>query len=123
MVNPVQPNTPGATIMPLNTFPGQKMERSKELPRPVVDRKQEVGSAREEISREEVEKAIDKINRLMGIIEKRLEFSIHDGSHRVMVKVVDKETGKVLDEVPPKKILDMLSSFNEMAGLLLDKRL
>ena len=121
MINPIQPNSQSTTI-PLNAFPGQKLERSQETPRPVVDRKQETPSAREEIPREQVEKAAEKLNRLMGIIDKRLEFSVHERSHRVIVKIIDQGNGEVLNEIPPKQVLDMLSSFTDMIGLMVDKR-
>ena len=121
MLNPIQPNTQ-STMIPLDAFPGQKLERSQETPRPVVDRKQETPSAREEIPREQVEKAAEKLNRLMGIIDKRLEFSVHERSHRVIVKIIDQGTGEVLNEIPPKRVLDMLSSFIDMIGLMVDKR-
>lgn len=121
MINPIQPNTQSTTI-PLDAFPGQKLERSQETPRPVVDRKQETPSAREEIPREQVEKAAEKLNRLMGIIDKRLEFRVHERSHRVIVKIIDQGTGEVLNEIPPKRVLDMLSSFIDMVGLMVDKR-
>lgn len=120
-VNPVQPNSQ-STVLPADAFPGQKLERTQEAPRPVVQRKGEVASAREEVPREEVEKAAEKLNRLMGIVDKRLEFRVHEKSHRVMVKIVDQETGDVLDEIPPERILDILSSFSQLAGLLVDKR-
>ena len=121
MLNPIQPNTQ-STMIPLDAFPGQKLERSQETPRPVVDRKQETPSAREEIPREQVEKAAEKLNRLMGIIDKRLEFRVHERSHRVIVKIIDQGNGEVLNEIPPKQVLDMLSSFIDMVGLMVDKR-
>lgn len=124
MANPIQPiqaNTQ-STQIPLDTFPGQKLDRSQGIPRPVVERKQEIPSAREEIPREEVEKATEKLNRLMGIIDKRLEFSVSEKSKRVSVKVIDQATSEVLNEIPPKRVLEMLSSFSEMVGLLVDKR-
>ena len=121
MPNPIQPNTQSTTI-PMDAFPGQKLERSQETPRKVVDRKQEIPSAREEIPREVVEKATEKLNRLMGIIDKRLEFRFDEKSERVVVKIIDQQNGEVLDEIPSQRALDILNSFSEMIGLLLDKR-
>ncbi len=122
MVTPVQPGGQ-MPVIPVDTFAGQKMERGQEeMPRMVVEKKENVTSAREEIPREEVERATEKLNRLMGLIERRLKFEIHDKSHRVMVKIIDEKSGEVLREVPPKKILDMLSSFAEFVGVLVDKK-
>ena len=121
MPNPIQPNTQSTTI-PMDAFPGQKLERSQETPRKIVDRKQEIPSAREEIPREEVEKAVEKLNRLMGIIDKRYEFSIHEKSQRLSVKIVDQQSGEIIDEIPSQRALEILDSFSQIAGLLFDKR-
>ncbi|KGK90348.1 flagellar protein FlaG [Desulfosporosinus sp. HMP52] len=120
MINPIQPNTQ-TTMIPMDAFSGQKLERSQDTPRNVVDRKKETSSAREEIPREEVEKATEKLNRLMGIINKRYEFSIHESSQRLTVRIVDQDSGEIIDEVPSKRMLELLESFNEMAGLLFDR--
>lgn len=120
MINPIQPNTQ-STMIPMDTFPGQKMDRSLETSRKVIDRKGEIPSAREEIPREEVEKATDKLNRLMGIINKRLEFSIHDESDRFMVRIIDQPSGDILDEISPERVLGILGSFTQVAGLLVDE--
>ncbi|HWQ43599.1 MAG TPA: flagellar protein FlaG [Desulfosporosinus sp.] len=121
MINLIQPNTQTTTI-PVDTFPGQKQERSQDTPLKVVDRKQEVPSAREEIPREEVEKTVEKLNRLMGIIDKRYEYSVHEESHRLIVKIIDQNNGEVLAEIPSKRAMEILDSFTQMAGLFFDKR-
>lgn len=119
----------GNSVQPLNlTTPissevivPKRLEQTQGLPQQIVERKREVVTPAEEVPREDVEKATEKLNRLMGIIDKRLEFRIHEQSHRVMVKVIDQETGDVLDEIPPKRILDILSSFSQVAGIMVDK--
>ena len=121
MLNPIQPNTQSTTI-PANAFPGQKLEGSQDTPLKVIDRKQEIPSAREEIPREEVEKTTEKLNRLMGIIDKRLEFRVDEKSQKTVVKIIDQQNGDVLDEIPSQRALDILNSFSNMIGLLLDKR-
>ena len=50
-------------------------------------------------------------------------FGIHDATNRVTIKIVDKDTKKVLKEYPPEKTLDMIAKVWEMAGLLVDKKL
>ena len=121
MLTPIQPNT-NTTHIPADTFSGQKTERSQDTPIKVVDRKKEIPSAREEIPREEVEKAAEKLNRLMGIIDRRLQFSVSEKLKRVIVKVIDQSTGEVIKEIPSKKVIEMLESFSDMVGLLLDKK-
>lgn len=120
MINPIQPTTQ-STMIPMDAFPGQKLDRSLETPRKVIDRKGEIPSAREEIPREEVEKAAEKLNRLMGIIDKRLEFSVHDEAEHFLVKIIDQPSGEELGEITPQRALDILDSFNQVAGLVFDE--
>jgi len=121
MVQSIQPNTQSTTIT-VEAFAGHKVDRSQAAPLKVVESKKEAPSAREEIPREEVEKGVEKLNRLMGIIDKRYEYSIHENSHRLSVKIVDQLSGEVLAEIPSKRALDILDSFSQMAGLFFDKR-
>ena len=39
-----------------------------------------------------------------------------------MIKSVDKETKKVIKELPPEKTLDMIAKVWDMAGILVDER-
>lgn len=120
MINPIQPNTQ-STLIPMDAFPGQKLDRSLETPRKVIDRKAEIPSAREEIPREEVERAAEKLNRLMGIIDKPLEFEPQVEGEGFYVKIIDQPSGKVLSEISPQRTLDILGSFTQTAGLLFDE--
>jgi flagellar protein FlaG len=122
MVNPVTMPAQ-APIASTDNFKAQDIERRQEgLPRKAIEQKENITSAREEIPREEVEKATEKLNRLLGLFEKRMKFEIHEDSNRIMVKIIDKKTDEVLNEIPPEKILDMLSSFSDYVGLILDKK-
>jgi flagellar protein FlaG len=120
MINNVQPITQ-STLIPLDAFPGQKQERSQDMPRKVVDRKPETPLAREEIPREQVEKAAEKLNRLMGIIDKNIEFRICGESQNFMVNIIDQQSGEIIHEVPPERVVDIFGSFSQIAGLLFDK--
>ncbi|WP_339267539.1 flagellar protein FlaG [Paenibacillus sp. FSL R5-0470] len=51
-----------------------------------------------------------------------LEISIHEKTHALMVKVMNKETGELIREVPPEKTLDLVASMMEIAGILIDER-
>lgn len=56
------------------------------------------------------------------LTDTRFEFSIHEGTEAVMVKVIDTETDEIIREIPPEKILDMVAKMWELAGILVDKR-
>ena len=40
-----------------------------------------------------------------------------------MVKVINEETGEIIREIPPEKILDMVAKMWELAGILVDRKI
>jgi flagellar protein FlaG len=67
--------------------------------------------------------AIEHANQTLKGADKRFEFSIHEGTKEIMVKVINDETEEVIREIPPEKILDMVAMMWEMAGLLVDRKI
>ena len=55
--------------------------------------------------------------------ETTLDISIHEKTNQIMVKVLNKETGELIREVPPEKIVNLVASMMEMAGIIIDKKL
>lgn len=54
--------------------------------------------------------------------ETMLDVSMHEETHSIMVKVLNKETGEVIREVPSEKTLDLVANMMQIAGILIDKR-
>ena len=69
---------------------------------------------------EALKKAVDTINKKMS--NSVAQFGIHDATNRVTIKIVDKETKKVIKEFPPEETLDMIAKAWELAGLLVDEK-
>lgn len=63
---------------------------------------------------------VEEFNKKMGNSE--AIFGIHEGTNRIMIKIVDKESKEVLKEFPPEKTLDMITMVWEMAGILIDEK-
>lgn len=51
-----------------------------------------------------------------------LDFNIHEKTHDIMVKVLNKETGEVIREIPPEKTLDLVAKMMEIAGIMVDEK-
>ena len=68
----------------------------------------------------QIRKAVDDINKKMNNSEPI--FGIHEATNRVTIKIVDKDTKKVIKEMPPEKTLDMIAKVWELAGLLVDEK-
>lgn len=69
---------------------------------------------------EQIKQAVEKLNKSMTNSE--AVFGIHEATQRVTIKIIDKDTQKVIKELPPEKTLDMIAKVWEMAGILVDER-
>ena len=95
---------------------------TKETDKIVKDGNRDDSQAKQTISENsQIKKAVDEINKKAHNSE--AVFGIHDATNRVTIKIVDKDTKKVLKEYPPEKTLDMIAKVWEMAGLLVDQKL
>lgn len=74
------------------------------------------------ISEEQLIKAIDKAFKAIDGPATSLDFSIHKETKQIMVKVLNKDTGEVIREIPPEKTLDLVAKMWEMAGIFVDER-
>ena len=95
---------------------------TKETDKNGKDGNRDDGQAKQTISENsQIRKAVDEINKKAHNSE--AVFGIHEATNRVTIKIVDKDTKKVLKEYPPEKTLDMIAKVWEMAGLLVDQKL
>ncbi|QYK69665.1 MULTISPECIES: flagellar protein FlaG [Paenibacillus] len=67
---------------------------------------------------QQLQKAIDAIQGP----QKMFEISVHEKTHTIMIKVLNKETGDLIREVPPEKILDVAARMMEITGIIVDKK-
>ena len=67
-----------------------------------------------------LKEAISKINSAQGNAE--AVFGIHEGTNRVMIKMVDKTTKKVIKEFPAEETLDLIAKAWELAGIMVDEK-
>lgn len=73
-------------------------------------------------NRNELKSIIESANDGVQVFNKSIEFSIHEATNKIMIKIIDNETAEVIKEIPAEKILDMLAKFCEMAGILVDEK-
>jgi len=66
--------------------------------------------------------AVEKATKAVEWANRRFEYSVHEKTKDIMIKVVDSETGEIIREIPPEKILDLVANLCEIAGLIIDER-
>lgn len=80
------------------------------------------GQASEKQIKTAISEANSKIKQTSTLKSTRCEFSYHEETNRVSIKVVDKDTEEVIREIPPEETLDMIEKMWELAGILVDEK-
>ena len=69
-----------------------------------------------------IKMAVDDANRALQFLNTRLQFSVHEETNQIMVKVIDETNGEIIREIPPEKLLDALAKMWELVGILIDEK-
>ena len=94
---------------------------------PVVAQTAESNTRQNDTNQQDEEKNLENIKKAVENLNKSMKntsavYGIHEGTNRVTIKLVDKQTKEVIKELPPEKTLDMISKVWEMAGMLVDEK-
>lgn len=71
---------------------------------------------------DEVKKAVDELNKLFKDKSTYVEYEVYGKSKSITIKILDNKTKEIVKEIPPRKLIDMVDKFCELAGIFVDKR-
>ncbi|WXL27297.1 flagellar protein FlaG [Ectopseudomonas mendocina] len=69
-------------------------------------------------SREDLEAAVATISDFVQSVSRSLNFSLEEGSGRVVVKVTDSGSGDVIRQIPSEEALQLAENLSEVRSLL-----
>jgi len=69
-----------------------------------------------------IDEAIEKLRKAGGIFKSRVDFSVDEETDRIVVKVIDTETDKVIKEIPPEQLIKLAAKIQKIIGLLVDEK-
>jgi flagellar protein FlaG len=81
---------------------------------------QRQSAALKSVSIPALEKMIEAVNKALSGENVEVALSIRK-DHVIVITIIDSETNKVIKEIPPRKILDMISMLEEIVGLVIDE--
>jgi len=97
-------------------------------PASVSGNRAEAGTPAREAKEEQLPSALDlmamaeEFNHKISIVHNvDLQFSVHEGSGQILVKVMDAGTGDLIREIPPSEMLDLAARIDEMIGLIFNR--
>lgn len=69
----------------------------------------------------DLEQAVEKMNRALRAFNHALEFEVTK-SNRIVVRVIDTNTGEIIRQIPPEELLDSFNRMQDALGVLIDRR-
>lgn len=81
--------------------------------------KEKDASAQKSPDLKQVNQAVSDINKTIQALSQDLQFSVDKDSNRVVVKIIDQQTNKVLRQIPSEEALEISKSLGKLQGLLI----
>lgn len=119
-VQEVQRNEPKATAK-TSTKEVENREKMIEQSREDFEANEAEVSKQITIDHEKLKKLVEQLKESVPNAEPK--FGVHEATNRMMVKLVDKDTQKVIKEFPLEKTLDSLAKSLDIAGAMVDTKL
>ncbi len=74
------------------------------------------------ISEGDIQKTIDRANKVVEPLFLEFQYKIHEKTNQVMISVINSNTKELVREIPPEKVLDAVAKMWELTGILVDQR-
>lgn len=87
-----------------------------------VTKVQETPATGKEPERADLEKAVTDIREFVQAAQRKLDFSIDDSTHRVVVKVIATDSGEVIRQIPSETALKLAQNLSSASNLLFDDK-
>ncbi|OJA06289.1 flagellar protein FlaG [Halomonas sp. QHL1] len=99
-----------------NLNPRQRLENTL-AQLPTTNTQLNVDSTEREISAIELVEPIQRINEIMR--PRGIEFELSEETSRVITRIIDKESGEVIRQIPAEEVLDIAERLEEMQGRII----
>lgn len=73
-----------------------------------------------ELKRDELVKPVQQINEVMN--NYGIHFEMNDDADRVVIKVISRDSGEVIRQIPTEEVLRISQHLSEMSGLLVREK-
>ncbi len=101
-------------------------EQAKVVQRQVADKVSEVRDSKKDVEKKEsvsLETAVVESNKAAVQMNSQVRFEIDQNTKNVIVKVVNKDTGEVIREIPSEEMVKLASRMEELRGVIFDREI
>ncbi len=100
-----------------------EVAKADSMPVPAVEKESNARSEQPKLNVESLSRLEDAVQ----VVHRNLEFRVDDETGKQVIRVIDSGTGKLIRQIPPEQILNMISQLQDslddmVSGVLLDDR-
>lgn len=110
------------TIQPIRPVRDNEFAQAVGLNSKPIEMQLQYDEAEKTIPIEQLNKAVNTANEQILGVNTQFQYRIHEGTDRIMVKLIDTKTHNVIREIPPEKMLDLVADIWKRVGLVIDKQ-
>ena len=103
----------------------KKVDMPKVFPEERVDKEAKIKETSERDA-QKIKETVEKLNKELKNVDTSIEFKIHEshegGLNRVSIKVVERESEKVIMEIPSEEAIEFSEKMDEITGILFDHK-
>jgi flagellar protein FlaG len=74
------------------------------------------------VDRAKIDRAATKVNEVLSSADPQLKIHVDDETERVVVKIVEQESGEVIRQIPPEELLELEKYLSSPKGLLVQEQ-
>jgi len=80
----------------------------------------EVTAGQTELSKSDIEEALSKLREYSGWGNFNIDFAQDDESGSTVIKIIDRDTGDTIRQIPPDQVIRLKTQLKETLGLIFD---
>jgi flagellar protein FlaG len=86
-----------------------------------VDQQVQDAQEKRDIKPEELQKLIEEVKRKFDMLSKYLKIDIDRELEMPVVKIMERDTNRVIRQIPPDYLLELMKRIDQLLGLLVEK--
>lgn len=65
---------------------------------------------------------VEEASKALEVVSTELSFKVHEGTGRPVIQLIELGTDRVVREIPPEKMLDIVAGIWDWAGIMVDRK-
>jgi flagellar protein FlaG len=87
-----------------------------------VDQQVQDAQEKRDVKPEELQKLIEEVKRKFDMLSKYLKIDIDQELEMPVVKIMEKDTNRVIRQIPPDYLLELMKRIDQLLGLLMERK-